>query len=161
MSPVSFSSVPSPQQELNNTHTHHTCAHAHTRTHTRTCTYTCTHTHTCTHTCTHMTTFACSQPCQGVRCFGEQNWELQEYPEVERWRRSTRWNWMGSHLFNKCLLSTYCIRQSSKHRGDRSQQRDQILAFVEWYSRAGRRTNKMNKWNIWRVRKCQVLSGRR
>ena len=55
------------------THTHHTCAHAHTRTHTRTCTYTCTHTHTCTHTCTHMTTFACSQPCQGVRCFGEQN----------------------------------------------------------------------------------------
>ena len=102
-----------------------------------------THTHTRTHTCTHMTTFACSQPCQGVRCFGEQNWELQEYPEVERWRRSTRWNWMGSHLFNKCLLSTYCIRQSSKHRGDRSQQRDQILAFVEWYSRAGRRTNKM------------------
>ena len=140
-------------------HSRSSITHTHTHTHTP---HLCnTHTHTHAHTRTHMTMFACSQPCQGVRCFGEQNWELQGYPEVERWRRSTRWNWMGSHLFNKCLLSTYCIRQSSKCRGYRSQQRDQILAFMEWYSRAGRLTNKMSKWNIWHVRKCQVLSGSR
>ena len=74
----SRSSITHTHTTLVHMHTHahtRTCMYTckHTRAHTRTCMYTCTHTHTCTHTRTHMTTFACSQLCQGVRCFGEQN----------------------------------------------------------------------------------------